>query len=301
MNYACYLTRFGKLVHTTTDRCIGRSLREYGEWAPGETRLLSQLIRPGDIILDIGANIGFHTLFFSRMTGPAGRVHAFEPESHNRELLSVNKLINGLDNVTVHASLAGPVTEVVRHFRPVVDSENRGATYFERSEGDTELPLYQVALDDLRLKRCDLVKIDVEDQELLVIEGMRSLLQHQRPIVFFEQRSPLRFAEIMAVFRTYGYTCFWSVTQAFPAGNIYGNETDFFKGATETNVLAVPGEAVRDHPAIAGLQEVASDDYTPPELSGIAPDIPQQSYVTETLKEEVRLMNQLFRLSPQPL
>ncbi len=297
MDYACYLTRFGKLVHTTSDRCIGRSLREYGEWAPGETLLLGQLIRPGDIILDIGANIGFHTLFFSRLAGPEGRVHAIEPEMQNRELLSVNKLINGLDNVVIHACLAGPVTEVTRHCRPVIDPQNMGATYFERSQDGAQLPLLQMKPDDLGLERCDLVKIDVEDQELFVIEGMRSLLQSQRPIVFFEQRSQLRFAEILSVFRTYDYVCFWSVTRAYPAGNIHGNETDFFKGATETNVLAVPTEVVQNYPGLNSLHRIDSDEYAPPELSCIVPGAERQSYVTEELEEEVRLMNQLFERS----
>jgi len=64
--------------------------------------LLELLIRPGDVVWDVGAHIGFVTLAVARRAGPTGSVHAFEPSAQNRALLGRHVRWNGLTNVTVH-------------------------------------------------------------------------------------------------------------------------------------------------------------------------------------------------------
>ena len=72
-------TRYGEMIVPAMDTYIGRSLIEYGEWTNGDIALLEQIIRPGMTVVDVGANIGSHTLAFSKAVGKHGRVLALEP------------------------------------------------------------------------------------------------------------------------------------------------------------------------------------------------------------------------------
>src|SRR5215212_3392726 len=94
------------MMYYATDQYIGRSLDLYGEFSEGETVLFQQIIRPGMIVVDAGANIGVHTLYFAQATGPSGRVIAIEPQRSIFHLLCGNLALNLIWNTTVvHAAL----------------------------------------------------------------------------------------------------------------------------------------------------------------------------------------------------
>jgi Flp pilus assembly protein TadD len=78
---------------------IGRSLERYGEFSEGECDLLRQMVRPGQVVVEAGANIGAHTLVLSQLVGPAGRVYAFEPQRVVFQILCGNLALNGCLNV----------------------------------------------------------------------------------------------------------------------------------------------------------------------------------------------------------
>jgi hypothetical protein len=75
--------RYGLFIYNTKDIWVGRSLEKYGEFSEAEVQVFSRCINPGAVILDIGANIGCHTIALARLTGPAGMVFAYEPERTN--------------------------------------------------------------------------------------------------------------------------------------------------------------------------------------------------------------------------
>jgi len=81
------------------DKGIGRELRIYGIHEPILSHLLPLFVNTGDIILDVGANIGYYTLLFSRYVGPNGLVIAVEPEPRNFKLLQINLALNKITNV----------------------------------------------------------------------------------------------------------------------------------------------------------------------------------------------------------
>lgn len=277
---ACYETRFGILVHHRADRVVGRSLRLYGEWAPGETTLLGRLLKPTDHVVDVGANIGFHSLFFSRCVGEQGCVTAVEPEPGNHQLLQLNSVLNGLRNQVIYNCLVGRDSRVVMSWHAEVDEENRGGTSFVLGDdGDSgpRCPLMQIALDDLEMERCNLLKVDVEGFEPAVFEGARDTLRRLRPWVFFEQKSQTGFEAIQELLAEADYRSFWYVSKAYPEFNMHGNEVDFFKGATETNILAVPRERVDDSHLLRFLTPVIPRSYTPPALSQLSSEYAARS------------------------
>ncbi|HLQ19997.1 MAG TPA: FkbM family methyltransferase, partial [Tabrizicola sp.] len=92
-------TRFGPMFTLQGDTVIGRSLRLYGEFAGEEVDSILALARPGDHVLDLGANIGFHSLGLARRVGDDGRVTAIEPQRYCFQLLCANVTLNQLPQV----------------------------------------------------------------------------------------------------------------------------------------------------------------------------------------------------------
>src|ERR1700742_1039122 len=91
--------RYGTLLYNINDLYVGRSIDLYGEFSQLEVVLFDQIIRPGDFIVDAGANIGSHTLFFARKVGPTGHVLAFEPQRIVFQTLCANMALNSIVNV----------------------------------------------------------------------------------------------------------------------------------------------------------------------------------------------------------
>src|SRR5579872_1904700 len=73
-------TRHGLMLYQPHDIYIGRCLDLYGEYSELEVALLNQIVTPGMVVIDVGANIGAHTIFFAAATGPKGLVIAYEPQ-----------------------------------------------------------------------------------------------------------------------------------------------------------------------------------------------------------------------------
>jgi FkbM family methyltransferase len=142
----------------------------FGSYEPFETSLLSAEIRPGMTIVDVGANIGYYTLLFSKLTGATGRVFAFEPEPENFGLLQRNLARNDRTNVEVFnlaASDQGGESFLY------LSTENHGdhQTYLSDRERQ-KLRITMARLDDCVSGPVDLVKMDVQCFEAHVLNGM---------------------------------------------------------------------------------------------------------------------------------
>jgi FkbM family methyltransferase len=142
-------------------------------------RLMDSAMRPGATVVDVGASIGYNTVYAARRVGRTGRVVAIEPATDNIAVLRGNIVANGLDNVVVRPLAAGRAHEVrdfyLRGETSAVNSLFPESVY----AAVTSVAQVQVApLDDLVDVDPDLVKIDVEGAELDVLAGMTRLLRH---------------------------------------------------------------------------------------------------------------------------
>lgn len=155
----------------TLDRALYLAFHKFGISGADERVLLERLIRPGDHVLDIGANIGLYTAVIARAAGLKGRVLAFEPMPDMAEALRKAVEWNQLDSVTVHPVALGDRNGTLRMARQSFNSGDNRVT----SEGSIEVPvLCGDALVDF--PALDVIKIDVQGYELPALRGLSSAL-----------------------------------------------------------------------------------------------------------------------------
>jgi FkbM family methyltransferase len=148
------------------------------EYEPYETALLMSLVTPGSTVVDIGANIGYHTVQFARATGPRGRVFAFEPDPDNLRILRHNVLTNRFAHVVVVPKAASDRTGTLCLFRSY---ENRGDhRVYDSGDGRQALAIEAVAPDDVLgaiTGPVSMIKLDIQGAEPRAVAGMQRFVR----------------------------------------------------------------------------------------------------------------------------
>src|SRR5208337_419004 len=93
------MCRSGPMIYNKHDIYVGGSLQKYGEFSVAEQQLFASLVQPGMLVVEVGANIGAHTVSLSRSVGKEGEVHAFEPQRIVFQTLCANLALNQCTNV----------------------------------------------------------------------------------------------------------------------------------------------------------------------------------------------------------
>ncbi len=248
-------TRHGMMLVLAQDIYVGRSLITYGEWCPSETRLLSALLRPGDVVVEVGANHGAHSLALARAVGPQGRVYAIEPQPRLHQLLSTNAALNGLSQIIALQLGLGQAAGWAH--LPDVDYSRPG-NFGGLSLSETTHPAPHgtpvAALDDLLdLDHLRLLKIDAEGAEPQILRGARQTLHRHRPVIYAEADQPSATQPILNAVRGLGYRAYWHVSPLFVADNYKGETRNTFGDTACINMLLVPdGFQVRSPRPVAG-------------------------------------------------
>lgn len=246
--------RHGVFTYPVTDQHVGRSLDLYGEWAEAELQLLTTLLQPGAVVVDVGANLGTHAIRLAQAVGPTGAVFAFEPQRVMHQLLCANATLNGLTWLRcLHGAVgAAPGGLVVPDVDYAAPGNFGGLSLGSWREGET-VPVF--TLDALGLPRCHLLKVDVEGMEAQVLDGARGLLDASRPVVYLEHNHPEGNPGVIERLLRHEYACFWHFSPFFRPDNFAGAKEDVFGGLLDANVLAVPRALA---PALRALEPVAS-------------------------------------------
>src|ERR1035437_3567146 len=105
--------KHGTMTYFADDEFVGKSLKLYGEFSDPEVDVMAKTVKPGDTVIDVGANVGALTVAMAKLVGPNGRVIAFEPQPETAALLERNAAQNGLDNVEIHRCATGDKHRVV--------------------------------------------------------------------------------------------------------------------------------------------------------------------------------------------
>ncbi|MCG8406837.1 MAG: FkbM family methyltransferase [Phycisphaerales bacterium] len=167
-----------RIYAATLDRLAALWMRKLTAAERYETRLWTELIKPGMIVADVGANLGVYTLLAAQHVGSTGRVHGFEPDQDNHDLLLKNITTNGYTNVTVHRSAVADEVGMVSLYRRL---EHRGDHRIYQAEGaarpSVEVPVTTLDAVFSESQQLDVLKLDIQGAEPRALAGMTELLK----------------------------------------------------------------------------------------------------------------------------
>ena len=167
------------------------------DWEELTTEMFKKVVKEGDIVLDLGANIGFFTLLAARLVGKKGKVYAFEPEPVNYSLLIKNIEINGYDNVVPMQKAVSNAAGMVRLF---LNNEDTGAHTIRQCDDNKEfVEVESVTLDEFfRDKKhpIDVIKMDIEGAEVEAFLGMERIIRENENLKIFVEFYPTAIREI---------------------------------------------------------------------------------------------------------
>lgn len=176
----------GGRLFVSLDDHVGRAAFYVGDLDRKISALIDRFVKPGDTVLDIGANVGLVSLRLSKRVGSEGIVHAFEPNPGVSSRLVSSLEANGITNVRLHEVALGDVPGTLRLCVP---QGNAGAASLiaDRVSGETcEVPVKR--LDDFAFGPVSFVKMDVEGFEENVLRGFSKTLSSCPPrFILFEQ------------------------------------------------------------------------------------------------------------------
>ena len=173
-----------------------------GRYEPEQTEVFRQHVGPGDVLIDVGANVGYYTLLASRLIGASGRVVALEPSPSNALFLRKHIRLNCPDNALALACAVGDTDGTV-HFKSQLGT---GRGYVDK-DGDVEVRMRSldsiVKSENLRPTH---IKIDVEGAEIGVLRGARRTLTNMRPTLFLSTHGRERRRACIELLQSLDYT-----------------------------------------------------------------------------------------------
>jgi FkbM family methyltransferase len=184
--------REGTFLLPANDTGISRDILTTGSWQPGDVEFFKRILQPGWTVVDIGANIGHHSVVYSKAVGPSGCVLSFEPQTRIFEVLCANLCINACWNVRPFHAAVGDHTGFTRMWAVDYDRQDNfgalGISKIPRHQNGELVAIYEMdhLLPAWGVGRVDFVKIDVQTYELFVLRGAVETLKQHRPILFVE-------------------------------------------------------------------------------------------------------------------
>ena len=181
-----------------TGDTVGCVVAVSGVWEPHITAVMRRLLAKGDVFVDVGAHIGYHTLLASRLVGETGHVYAFEPSPARHGELVENIARNALSNVTTFELAAG-ATESVATLFEAPRTNTSASTMVSRaardsSAGDERRDVRVAPVQDCiaeeDIPRVRVVKVDVEGFEIEVLRGLGRILARGSQLALVVEISP---------------------------------------------------------------------------------------------------------------
>ena len=210
----------GLRMHVRFPDMIQTYIYLFGCWEPAATQWLKSRLRPGDVFVDIGANVGYFSLLAAKLVGPSGKVIAIEASPTTAGELEKNVRLNGLgDQIAVICAAVSDCEKSVDMFR--APPSNLGASTivsavaqrkghsFEATVRAFPLP---ALIDIKQLRRARLIKVDVEGAEAAVFDGVRQCLPELKEAEWIFEFTPQALQEqgrdasdVLRIFTESGY------------------------------------------------------------------------------------------------
>ena len=238
--------RHGLMIYNKNDQYVGRSLNDYGEFSQEEVDVFEALLSPGMTVIDVGANIGTHTIAFARIVGSKGTVFAYEPQRMVYYTLCGNVAVNNLSNVYCLQNAIGnsegrvDIPELDAH-----KSQNWGelqlGVHYPNAKSSCSVRL--IKLDSLiNLERVDFIKIDIEGMEPEALLGAKELITKHKPILYVESDRKENMTLLVKIIRGLGYDIHFHSPLLYSPNNYDRNDNNVFNNLCSINMLCTPVE-----------------------------------------------------------
>ncbi len=202
-----------------------------------------RLIRPGMVVVDVGAHIGYYTRIFSRLVGDSGRVLSFEPSSENFPVLSKNLSAGKYRNVTLFNKAVGAENTKGTLFVSPGHSNHSLNAGFTESVGQEQVEIVplDLVLSQQGISQMDFIKVDVEGSEIDVLHGMKSIIANSPNLHMLIEYNPDALqssgcepVELLALIKQLGFEPFHVLPDGSLDKNVPTNTREVF------NLLCIP-------------------------------------------------------------
>jgi FkbM family methyltransferase len=246
--------RPGSMYVYKNDQFVSKAIRVYGEYCHAEVDVMKMFYKEDQMYVDVGVNIGYHSLAVHKETGSA--VVGFEPNPTHFAIAAEN--CKTVPVQLFNAALGSRKDTIMMTDVTIDDAGNYGETKQDDDAGTIEAQC--ITLDSLNLPDIWGMKIDVEGFELGVMKGAEKTIDKYRPVIFFEALG-LDWTGCFDFLSTKGYKQYWVACLNTPLKNDTfipkdpNNDPGFGMGGV-TNIVAIPAEK----PQIGNLMPVVQDE-----------------------------------------
>lgn len=239
--------RYGIMIYNNSDIWVGRSIEKYGEFSESEVQLFRDCVKPGFAVLDVGANIGCHTIALSRLVEGNGVVFAYEPERNNFATLCGNIALNNIGNVYAFQKAVGSTSGLIAV--PELDLErtvNFGGLSLDHDYSTgVHYPVPLITLDECNFLKCDFIKMDIEGMEKLALMGGAATILKCKPLLYVENDRDDKSKELIEYIDSLGYVIYKHFAPLFNPNNYYNEKENVF--VNEKGVQIISGNVFCHH------------------------------------------------------
>lgn len=194
-------------------------LREQGDWFEDEIKFVRALVKPGDTVVDIGANYGVYALSLAKKVGSSGQVWAFEPATSTAELLTESAAANGINWLKVRQQALSNRQGTAwlqmpgqSELNSLVSLDSSGATSEAGPGEEVPVTTLDACLEEFGWSKVDVLKIDAEGEEERILLGGTRFFQDLSPLVMFEVKAGIELhLDLADRFQQIGYQCFYLI------------------------------------------------------------------------------------------
>jgi FkbM family methyltransferase len=213
--------------------------------------LIKYIIKRGDTVIDVGANIGYYTLIFAELVGKEGKVFAFEPDPDNFSLLKRNIEINHYQNVVLEQKAVSNCTGKARLY--LCDRNNGMHRIYKSQHCERSIEIQTVQIDEYfrnKPQRVNFIKMDIEGSEFNAVQGMLSILKKNKNINALTEFVPASIREygfnpenFLRLLIKCGFTLYNIDESEELLKPVYSNNLSVFTNENEagTNLLCIRG------------------------------------------------------------
>jgi FkbM family methyltransferase len=262
--YTLVRSRHGLMLANGNDTYIGQALIQYGEYGEIEAQLLARLVDRAGVVVEVGANVGAHTVPLAQRAHAIGaEMVVFEPQPFIFQNLCANLALNGITNVRAWPWACGAEAGTVWFPRQnYAQSGNFGGVSVQVDTTSPDLvPVPCVRLDDvLGDSHVSLIKLDVEGFELLALQGASQTLRRSRPTLYLENDRVDNSRALIEWLWAQEYRLWWHVCSLFNPENFRRNSENVYPNLASFNMLALPRESTV---VVQGFVEATDAGYHP--------------------------------------